>query len=85
MNRRDALKSALGAAVLDGATLKLLEPTKPLMLVLCLSLHESQGRVEAIYESLRILLSKTDYPDMPCAVLQPGMDLQIIEDPRGAA
>ena len=85
MNRRDALKAALGAAAIPGMTAEIVEAQKPLMVVLKSPARLRKGAVMAMSENMRHLLSKTDYPDMPFAILQGGMELEVIEDPRGNA
>lgn len=84
LNRRSILKAAAG--VVSGvSSVEALDAQKPFMLVCKLDHRVSRHQFASIVDGMKVLLAKTDWPDLPCAILQPGMDLQIIEDPRGAA
>jgi hypothetical protein len=86
MNRRDALKAAVvGIAGVSGADIELVDVQKPFIAVLRIPGRISDGVRTSIRDSWKMVTAESGWPDLRLVLLENGMELEIIEDPRGDA
>lgn len=84
MNRREALAalSAAAASVVPGATVEAKDADKPLLVVIRTDRRVSDAQRYAMQSAFQSIQKGTALDGVPCMVLTPGIDVDIINWPK---